>query len=210
MTEGGWRLKPNKTTTNKQRNQNNWREVSITTLCQINAFFSLAQIFLFQSAWGLQFIWKALPSIVPGWAFILEKIKQNLQVNMLNMVNASSPLSNNNIPGLKNTIALRQACSVSSTFHSFMGSTSSSRTRIAILRTSVSAAVLGITRSFPSNKTSFTFIERRAQPSIKCSEACARSKATWSSSNSSQKAGMCFAHSTNTRSCWRIDSQISP
>jgi hypothetical protein len=99
--------------------------------------------------------------------------------------------------GSKNTIAFKQANSVSSMLISLNGFTSSSITlqltrltsfkknkvidfvnKFKILCMYIPAACLGKTKSFPNNKKSFKCIERRATPNNKCSPACARSSAT--------------------------------
>ena len=92
------------------------------------------------------------------------------------------------------------------------------------------ADCLGIIESFPSRRMSLRCIDLRATPKTRFSAAWALNNATWnwrkitssrsddsklcnkitwSSSGSSLKTGMYFAHSTKKSSCCFIDSQTS-
>lgn len=81
--------------------------------------------------------------------------------------------------GSKNTIAFKQANSVSSTCASRSVVDNSSMIRQPMRLISISWDCLGITKSFPSNSVSFKCIDRRARPSSRCSPAWARRSATW-------------------------------
>lgn len=107
-------------------------------------------------------------------------------------------------------MARRQANSVSSMCTSLSVVTSSSMMRVPIRLISTSEDTRGMMKSLPSSNTFFKWIERRARPSRRCSPACARSSATWSSIESSVNEGTDFAQSTRMRSCCFMDSHTSP
>lgn len=80
--------------------------------------------------------------------------------------------------GSKNTIAFKQANSVSSTWASRSVVVNSSMILQPIRLISISWDCRGIIKSFPNKRVSFKCTERRARPSNKCSPAWARNRAT--------------------------------
>lgn len=121
-----------------------------------------------------------------------------------------------NLLGSKKTRALTHANSSSSSWISFIALTSSSMILAPILDMSKFGSIRFCSGDdfvmilwLPNSKTPCRCIDLRDTPSNKCSPAWPRNNATWSSSWSSAKAGMDFAHSTRIRSCCFIESQTS-